>query len=134
MTTVDQGQSFLEAQAHNVQHVHEQGHTHVVAPKTLLAVYAGLLVLTVATVAVTAVNLGSFNIWMALFIAVAKAGLVAMYFMHLRWDSPFNGIILIVALFFVALFIGFAVMDSSEYKDNYTKPQPGQSMSVPGQQ
>ena len=39
-----------------------------------------------------------------------KGGLlVVMYFMHLRWDSPFNGIVILAALFFVALFIGLAL-------------------------
>jgi cytochrome c oxidase subunit IV len=42
--------------------------------------------------------------------------------MHLRWDSPFNGIILISAMFFVALFIGIALMDSREYAENYNPP------------
>lgn len=128
--SIDQGQSFLEANAQNPQHVHEQNHTHVVKPQTLLAVFGALMVLTILTVAVTYVPLGNFNVWVALTIAVAKAGLVAMYFMHLRWDSPFHGVILIAAFFFVALFIGIAVLDSREYNKNFYRPQSGQSMSV----
>jgi hypothetical protein len=42
--------------------------------------------------------------------------------MHLRWDSPFNAIVLIAALFFVALFVGSVVLDSKEYRINYTPP------------
>jgi cytochrome c oxidase subunit 4 len=59
-----------------------------------------------------------------------KASVVALYFMHLRWDSPFNAIVLIAALFFVTIFIGVAVLDSREYKVNYTKPGGGQVMTV----
>jgi cytochrome c oxidase subunit 4 len=82
-----------------------------------------LILLTAITVAVSKVDLGPANIWAALLIAVIKGGLVAMYFMHLRWDSPFNGLILIVALFFVSLFIGLALLDSHSYEPQM-KPTP----------
>ena len=96
--------------------------THVVSPKLLLGVFAVLLVLTGLTVGVTEIDLGPFNIWLALGVAVAKASLVALFFMHLRWDSLFNGIILIIALVFVAIFIGITVLDSREYQVNYAPP------------
>jgi hypothetical protein len=44
--------------------------------------------------------------------------------MHLRWDSPFNGFVLICALFFVSLFIGTVILDSKEYQVNYIPPTP----------
>ena len=43
--------------------------------------------------------------------------------MHLRWDSPFNGVVLITAFFFVALFIGLALLDSHSYQP-IMKPTP----------
>ena len=95
---------------------------HPVPLGVLLATFGALMFLTFLTVAATWTDLGSFNIWLALFIAVLKASLVALYFMHLRWDSPFNAIVLIAALFFVAVFIGIAVLDSREYKGNYQPP------------
>ena len=60
-------------------------------------------------------DLGQFNIWLALLIAVVKAGLVAMYFMHLRWDRPFNAIVIVSAVLFVTLFIGLALLDTFQY-------------------
>jgi len=104
------------------RHGHGSAHVHVVSPWILLGVYAGLVCLTVITVAVTLVDMGIFNVWVALAVAVLKAGLVAFYFMHLRWDSPFNGIVLFISFFFVALFIGIAVLDSKEYQPNYNPP------------
>jgi len=95
---------------------------HAVPLRLLVIVYAALLVLTVITVAVTRVDLGAMNIWIALFIAVIKGALVVLYFMHLRWDSLFNGIILITALLFVVIFIGIALLDSREYQINYELP------------
>jgi cytochrome c oxidase subunit IV len=103
----------------------EEGHVHVVPPWILLSVFAALLVLTFMTVAVTWVDFGrTANVWIALTIAAIKAALVALYFMHLRWDSPFNGLILCVSLFFVALFIGIVVLDSKEYNVNFYAPPP----------
>ena len=102
----------------NSSHGPGSAHVHVTTPLLLLAVYAVLVILTVVTVAVTLVDLGDFNVWVALAVAVLKAGLVAFYFMHLRWDSPFNGIVLMISLFFVALFIGIAVLDTKEYQKN----------------
>jgi cytochrome c oxidase subunit 4 len=101
---------------------------HAVPRRVLLSVYAVLIVCTVITVAVSFVDLGNGNIWVALLIAVIKGGLVCMYFMHLRWDSPFNGLALIAALFFVALFIGLALLDSTSYQPQM-KPTP---MAVQG--
>ena len=106
--------------------MHKHGHVHIVSPKLLLAVYGALLVLTVITVAVTDINLGNFNLMVALAVAFIKATVVALYFMHLRWDSPFNAICIIAAFFFVAIFIGISMLDSHEYKGNYTRPGGGQ--------
>ena len=55
------------------------------------------MVLTVATVGVTYVDMGRFNLVVALGVAAVKASLVGLYFMHLRYDSPFNGFVLVVA-------------------------------------
>ena len=127
---LDQGSSTAMAAAHNADNVRRRGHVHVVPPRVLLAVYGVLFVLTILTVAVTHFELGNWNVWVALLIAVTKAGVVSLYFMHLRWDSPFNAICLIAALFFVCIFIGITVLDTKEYKVNYTPPGGGQVMSV----
>src|SRR5256885_10874167 len=108
---IDQGSSTAVAGAHNADNVRRQGHVHVVPPKLLLIVYGVLLLLTIITVKVTDFDLGNFNVWVALLVALIKASVVALYFMHLRWDSPFNAICLIAALFFVVIFIGVAVPD-----------------------
>ena len=99
-----------------VDHAEDGHEVHAVSPRILLGVYFMLLVLTVITYAVSRVNLGNANIWVALGVAVIKSSLVALYFMHLRWDSPFNAIALIAAFFFVALFIGLALLDSHTYQ------------------
>ena len=91
---------------------------HVVALPTLFAVLGTLLVLTLLTVAATWVDFGRFAVWVALAIAVVKASLVLLFFMHLKYDKPFHGVILIVSLFLVALFISIALTDVRQYAPN----------------
>ena len=96
---------------------------HVISRSNMIGVLVGLLVLTVATVAGTYIDMGStVNVWLAFSIAVAQASLVALYFMRLRWDSSFNGVILVTAMFFMALFIGIAVLDTKEYHSSLAPP------------
>jgi cytochrome c oxidase subunit IV len=89
---------------------------HIVPLRILFAIWISLLILTGATVAVADVDLGRANLWVAIGIATLKASLVAMYFMHLKYDHPFHAIILIGALLFVMLFIGIAMLDSGQYQ------------------
>jgi cytochrome c oxidase subunit 4 len=115
-----------EPQNPPADHDHVDTHaanTHVVPPWVLITVFVGLLFLTFITVAVTHFDFGRVvNVWVALAIAVAKGALVALFFMHLRWDSPFNGLVFCAALFFVALFIGITVLDTKETYVNFTQP------------
>jgi cytochrome c oxidase subunit 4 len=103
---------------HDAMHPAAEGaiQVHIVPPKVLLQVWGALLFLTVVTVAVTEVNLGSFALAVALLIAAVKATVVALFFMHLRWDRPFLGVVFVTSLFFVALFIIIAMMDTQIYQ------------------
>jgi cytochrome c oxidase subunit 4 len=89
---------------------------HVVPPKVLVGIWAILIVMTIATVAVTRFDFGDLNLWIAMGIATLKASLVLLYFMHLRYDQPINAIVFIFALFFVGLFIGGILDDSRQYQ------------------
>jgi cytochrome c oxidase subunit IV len=88
---------------------------HVVPFGVLLGVFVALLVLTYITVAVTKIDLGSLNLWIALGVATVKAALVVLFFMHLRYDSFFNSIIFLCALVFVFLFLAITIMDTIQY-------------------
>ena len=85
--------------------------------KTYVGVYAALMVATVVTVGVGALHLTIVAaVGVALAIAATKASLVAAYFMHLRWDKPFNAFVFLASFAFLALFIGFAMMDTGHYQ------------------
>lgn len=88
---------------------------HVVSLKMLAGILAALLALTVVTVAVTFIDLGEFNLVLAIAIAVVKATLVVLYFMHLRWDRPFNAIVFVFSIILVGLFIIFSLLDRTDY-------------------
>ena len=103
----------MASQTHEAQ-THE-GHVHAVPLKTLLGVWALLVFLTWFTVSVTSIDLGSGNIVVALMIAVVKSAFVALFFMHLKYDKPFNAVIFVSALLFVALFVGIALLDTKSY-------------------
>lgn len=104
--------------AYVAEYGEDHGHDepHAVSLKLLAVVFIALLFLTFITVAVTWIDLGPANIWIALAIALVKAALVGAFFMHLYWDAPFNGFVLLASFAFVAVFIGLALIDTSEYK------------------
>lgn len=93
------------------------GHgTHVVPWRTLFAVFAALVALTIATVAATWVDLRKLNLALALAIATVKATLVLLFFMHLRWERRFNAVIFCVTILFAALFVTLTLLDSKTYQ------------------
>ena len=60
-----------------------------------LKVFVALLILTVITVAVSQFDFGEYNLIVAMIIAAIKATLVALYFMHLRYDNKIYMIIIL---------------------------------------
>ena len=89
---------------------------HIAPFRVLAGVWVTLLVLTWVTVSATGLDLGRFNLWLAMAIATVKASLVLLYFMHMRYDRPINAIVFVTALLFVTLFVGFALMDTLAYQ------------------
>ncbi len=101
---------------HNDELAADDHHPHVVSTTFLVGVFVALLVLTVVTVLASYLDLGgrSTNIFVAVLIATVKATLVALFFMHLRWDKPFNAIVLVGSLGMVGLFLGISTLDMLE--------------------
>ncbi len=105
---------------------------HVMPLPVLLGVFAALIALTFLTVAATWVDLGGFNLPIAMAIATVKATLVALYFMHLRYDAPFNGLALLAALLFVGLFIVVTLLDTIQYQPDVQQYRDRAGASAPG--
>ena len=109
-------------------HVHDSAH-HVSSVRLLVVVWIALMVGTWLTVSATYVDLGALNIWIGLAIATAKAVLVGLYYMHLRWDKPFNTFVFLCSFLFLALFIGIVMMDTQQYQPDLI---PGFAAGLPG--
>src|SRR5437660_1298877 len=63
------------------------GEHHVVPVRTYVYNFIALMVFLIITLAAAAVPLGPFNLPIAIAIAVIKAGLIMLFFMHLQWSS-----------------------------------------------
>ena len=118
--------SIHAEQANDKDHGHGEGHghdgfSHPMPIWMLLTVFFVLLILTCLTVYQSTFDLGNMEIWASLTIATVKAGLVIAFFMHLIWDKPLNAIIILGSLIFVALFLGFTMMDAEGYRENLIK-------------
>jgi len=90
--------------------------THVMPPAVLLGTAAALMALTVLTVATSRIDLGEWNVVLALAIACTKAALVALFFMHLKYENRFQLVVLASAVLFAALFVAFVVFDTVQYQ------------------
>ena len=87
-------------------------HTHEPVPyRTFILIWVALLLLTAITVAVSRIDLGALNIWVALGVASVKSSLVIFVFMHLRQESKLFKIGLLVMLSILAIFIGLTFFD-----------------------
>jgi cytochrome c oxidase subunit IV len=84
---------------------------HVVSWKLYIAVFLALCVLTVVTVLVTGHDFGPFNLVVALGIAVTKATLVVLYFMHARYSPRLTGIVIASSLVFLAILVFLILTD-----------------------
>ena len=95
----------------------DHGLAHVATIKTLVATGGTLLVLTLVTVLATKIDFGAnINLAIAMVIAVTKATLVVLFFMHLRYDRLFHSVIFVSALLAASLFVGFTLMDTGQYQ------------------
>lgn len=96
---------------------------HEVPWTILTATATVLLILTWLTVWVRYhVDIPRVNLLIAMGIATVKAALVILYFMHMRWDRPFNIVVLVSSLLFAFLFISFSLTDSVAYRSEIIPP------------
>jgi cytochrome c oxidase subunit 4 len=90
-----------------------ESHSHT---KELALTFAALIALTVLTVKIAKIDFGSVavNIGIALLIASIKAGLVALYFMHLKWEEKLIVGFAALSIPFVILMVSTIVWDVSQ--------------------
>lgn len=84
--------------------------------KMLLGVWGALVVLTGLTVWSAQYDLGRIDLVFAMGIATIKAALVALFFMHLKYDRGFHSVVILGALIFVFLFVSMLLLDRQAYQ------------------
>ncbi len=96
----------------------EHEHTeHIVSPGTYLAIILTLLALTGITVFAAFVDLGRFNIVVALLIATVKATLVVLIFMHAKYAPERTKLVIIAGVFWLALLLFMTLSDYASRVD-----------------
>ena len=83
----------------------------VQTPALYLSIFAALIVLTCLTVAVSFVHLGAWHTATGLTIAVCKALLVALFFMHLLHSGRLTWLVVLGSVFWLALLICLTLTD-----------------------
>jgi cytochrome c oxidase subunit 4 len=94
---------------------------HIVAKQTYVGVFAALMALLGATVVIAYIHLGKLNMIVALTIAVIKATLIILYFMHVRYSSR------LLWVFVGAGFFWLIILFALSFSDFLTRgwlPQP----------
>lgn len=83
-----------------------------VSPKSVYyTIFAALMAFTAITVGVARLNLGAFNFPVAIAIAVTKATLVILFFMHVKYSSRLTKLIVGTGIFFLLVLFTLTLTD-----------------------
>lgn len=76
-----------------------------------VAVFAALIVGTILTVVVAKFDLGPLNNIVMLVVAIAKALLVILFFMHVRWSSRLTWVVAASGFFWLMILFTITMAD-----------------------
>ena len=85
---------------------------HIVPVRTYYLIFLILMVCTAITVAVAFVDLGPLNAVVAMTIAVLKATLVVLFFMHVKYSTRLTWAVVLGSVFWLGILI---VMTAGDY-------------------
>lgn len=84
---------------------------HIVPVKTYLIVFLALMVLLAITVLAAQIEHGPLNLIVGLSIAVTKAALIVLYFMHVRYNPFVVRIAVVVGFLWLIILMTFTLSD-----------------------
>ena len=88
----------------------EEAHAHPTL-KTYFTVFGALMVLTALTVWASYQHLGIWNTPVALAIAITKATLVALFFMHLRYSPKLTSLVIASSVLWLLILFVITMSD-----------------------
>jgi cytochrome c oxidase subunit 4 len=83
----------------------------IVSRKVYFSVFVALLLLTLTTYGAAFIDLGPGNVAVALAIAIGKAALVALFFMHLRYSPTLTWVVTGGGLFWLGILLTLTLGD-----------------------
>lgn len=89
----------------------EHAEHHIVSPKVYVVIFGALLVGTLLTVLAAFKEMGPLNPVIAIAIACAKAVLVVLYFMHIRYSSKLMKLTIASGIFMFVVLISMTLSD-----------------------
>ena len=89
----------------------EHDEHHLVPMNVYIAVILCLFVFTAITVAAAFVELGALNTPLALAIAIFKASLVVLFFMHVRYNTPLMWVFAGAGFFWLLIMFALTMQD-----------------------
>jgi len=84
---------------------------HIVPKRTYYLIFLVLMVCTALTVWVAFIDLGAMNSVAALAIAVFKATLVVLFFMHVKYSPRLTWLVIIGSVFWLGLLLAMTLGD-----------------------
>jgi cytochrome c oxidase subunit 4 len=84
---------------------------HIVPKRVYYTIFAILILCTLLTVLVASVDLGALNIVAALTIAVFKASLVVLYFMHVKYSTRLTWAVVVGSVFWLGILLVLTMSD-----------------------
>ena len=95
----------------NASNEHFSPESHILPVSLYVGIWATLMVCTALTVFAASVDLGIFNIVVALLIATFKGTLVVLFFMHLKYSTKLTMVTVIAALFWLFIMFSLTLTD-----------------------
>jgi cytochrome c oxidase subunit IV len=92
-------------------HALQEPEHHIVSPKVYVVIILTLLALTTLTVAASYIEMGVLNPIVALGIAVIKAVLVVLFFMHVKYSTKLTKLTVGAGIFTFLILVGMTLAD-----------------------
>lgn len=89
----------------------ENEKNHIIPYRTFLYILVLLITLTLTSVAITRIYLGTFTVLLALLIAAIKSSFVLRIFMHLKFENKMFSIAVIGVVLLISVVIIITLLD-----------------------